>query len=74
MPRIVGSTGGVGISSLAGVDAGGCRLKGEVGISSLAGVDAGGCRLKGDISKHFDKFARTTDNYKYKPLLQYGLY
>ena len=49
MPRIVGSTGGVGISSLAGVDAGGCRLKGEVGISSLAGVDAGGCRLKGEV-------------------------
>ena len=49
MPRIVGSTGGVGISSLAGVDDGGCRLKGEVGISSLAGVDAGGCRLKGEV-------------------------
>ena len=30
--------------------------------------------LRRYISKHFDKFARTTDNYKYKPLLQYDLY
>ena len=37
-------------------------------------LSSGTALVPGFISKHFDKFARTTDNYKYKPLLQYGLY